>query len=64
MALISRTNYSKIEFADFDITIKVHRDKIWFGRVELLFRCCFRYSDSEPKPPEEEEEILQCELTL
>ena len=64
VALIPPSNYSKIKFADFDITNKEHRDKIWFGRVELLFRCCFRVSDSEPEPPEEEEEILQCDLAL
>ena len=64
VALIPPTNYSKIKFADFDITIKEHRDKIWFGRVELLFRCSFRVSDSDPEPPEEEGEILQCDLAL
>jgi len=60
VALIPPSNYSKIKFAGFDITIKEHRDKIWFGRVELLFRCSFRGTDSDPEPPEEEGEILQC----
>ena len=31
VALIQPSNHSKIKFADFDITIKEHRDKIWFG---------------------------------
>ena len=55
VALIPPSNYSKIKFAGFDITIKEHRDKIWFGRVELLFRCSFRVSDSDPEPAEEKE---------
>ena len=64
MALIPPSNYSKIKFAGFDITIKEHRDEIWFGRVELLFRCSFRVSDSDPEPAEVEGEILQCDLAL
>ena len=62
VALIPPSKYSNIQFADFDIRIKEHRDKMWFGRVELLFRCGFRVSD--PEPPEEEGEILQCDLAL
>ena len=62
--MIPPSNYSKIKFVDFDITIKEHRDKLWFGCVELLFRCSFRVSDSGPEPPEEEGEILQCDLAL
>ena len=56
MALIPPSNYSKIKFADFDITIKENRDKICFGGVELLFRCSFQVADSDPEPPEEERE--------
>ena len=63
VALSPPSNYSKIKFADFDITIKEHRDKIWFGRVELLFRCSFRVFDSDPEPGEEGE-ILECDLAL
>ena len=51
VALIPPSNYSKIKFADFDITIKEHRDKIWFGSVELLFHYSFQVSDSDPEPP-------------
>ena len=59
MALIPPSKYTKIPFADFDITNKEHRDKMSYGRVELLFRCCFR-----PDLADEGGEILQCDLDL
>ena len=59
VVLIPPSKYSNIQFADFDITNKQYKDKMWFGRVELLCRCCFC-----PDLREGGGEILQFDLAL
>ena len=42
MAVIPPKKYTGISFKRFDVADVAHRQRLWFGRVELLFRTSFK----------------------
>ena len=42
VAVIPPKKYSGIRFARFDMADEQHRRVVWYGRVELFFRCTFK----------------------
>ena len=45
VAVIPPKKYTGIPFARFDMADEAHRRQLWFGRVELFFRCAFQDSN-------------------